>query len=71
MTEDWRGEHLIRRRPTAAERKKAGCSAMASTIADMNRRKGIKPQSAADHDRFVRGVFKELSIIIKMEAKNA
>ena len=69
-SDDWRGEYLIRRRPTATERKIAGCSAMASTLAEMNRRKGIKPRSAADHDRFVRGVFKDLSIIIKMESRN-
>ena len=66
-------EHLIRRRPTAAERKIADCSAMASTLAEINRRKGIKPAAKAHHDRFVAGVFSNMHQILKMEAqaKNA
>lgn len=53
MTDDWKGEHLIRARPTLAQRK-SEVRRLVSSIAHENRRaKGIVHPAAKAHGQFV------------------
>lgn len=62
MSDDWKGESLIRnRKPTKAERQSAGMSAVSSIAAEHRRRAGIPPNGQANHWGFVKHLFADLS----------
>lgn len=68
MSDDWKGEHFIRRRPTDAQRRSASCSAISSTIAEINRRKGLKPANAKQHGRIVSRALGQMHQVLRLEA---
>lgn len=61
MTDDWKGEHLIRdRKPSRAERQSTGMSAVSSLSHEKRRKAGIPPNGQKNHWGFVQGLFKDL-----------
>lgn len=67
MTDDWRGEHLIRGRvPGKAERQAAGMSVVSSLSHELRRRAGIPVAAKREHDKFVTRVFRDIHQIERM-----
>lgn len=58
--DDWKGEHLIRRRPTEQDRAKTNRSVISSITSEARRRKGIPAPGAAQHGKFAASVFYNL-----------
>lgn len=62
VADDWKGEHLIRaRKPTKDERRSFGMSAVSSLTHEKRRRAGIPANGDAQHKRFVKSIFIDLS----------
>lgn len=61
MSDDWKGEHLIRiSQPDEHRRRSGNMQVINSMVAERNRRFGIKPNGAAQHDRFVKSLFRQM-----------
>jgi hypothetical protein len=62
MTDDWKGEALIRgRKPSQKQRYSDGMSALVATAHEKRRQAGLLPPGHAFHDRFVRTVFSDMA----------
>jgi hypothetical protein len=62
MTDDWKGESLIRgRKPSQKQRHSNGMSALVAAAHEKRRQAGLLPPGHAFHDRFVRTVFSDMA----------
>lgn len=61
MSDDWKGEHFIRARPSVDDRAQEGRRVVSTTWHKIRRKAGAPTPAAAGHSRFTRRVFREMA----------